>query len=89
MVSRMILNRSQRWWLFVGVALLVHGALVVAVTYREVVERSERHLTRATGNLIWDLNHASLHRPSSDPAIRLGINVEVFTLTQESSLARR
>ena len=51
--------------------------------------RAERHLTRAAENLIWDANFAPLHRPSSDPAIRLGINVVVFALTQEGSLARR
>ncbi len=51
--------------------------------------RPERHLTRAAENLIWNANFAPLHRPSSDPAIRLGINVVVFALTQEGSLARR
>ena len=51
--------------------------------------RPERHLTRASENLIWKANFAPLHRPSSDPAIRLGINVVVFALTQEGSLARR
>ena len=51
--------------------------------------RPERHLTRASEVFIWDLNESPLHRPSSDPAIRLGINVVVFALTQEGSLARR
>ena len=51
--------------------------------------RPERHLTRAAESLIWDFNQSPLHRPSSDPAIRLGINVVVFALTQEGSLARR
>ena len=51
--------------------------------------RPERHLTRAAEPLIWNFNEVPLHRPSSDPAIRLGINVVVFALTQEGSLARR
>ena len=51
--------------------------------------RPERHLTRASEGSIWRFNSSPLHRPSSDPAIRLGINVVVFALTQEGSLARR
>ena len=51
--------------------------------------RPERHLTRASEGSIWRFNSSPLHRPSSDPAIRLGINVVVVALTQEGSLARR
>ena len=29
------------------------------------------------------------HRPTSDPVIRVGVNVVVYALTQEGSLARR
>ena len=41
MRNRKIWGRTQRWWFFVGAALLVHGVLVVAITYREVLERPE------------------------------------------------
>ena len=41
MKHRKIRGHSRRWWFFVGVALLVHGVLVVAITYREAFERPE------------------------------------------------
>ena len=52
-------------------------------------KRPERSLTEASEYIlaIWD--HVPRHRPSSIPAIRLGINVVVYALTQEGSLARR
>ena len=71
----------------------LNGRLVLVYSqqnYRDFWwRRPERHLTRAAEVLIWDANFAPLHRPRSDPAIRLGINVVVFALTQEGSLARR
>ena len=52
-------------------------------------KRPERSLTESSEYRLdnyWDL---PFHRPSSIPAIRLGINVVVYALTQEGSLARR
>ncbi len=51
--------------------------------------RPERALTEGSDYLLNDFNGVPFHRPSSTPAIRLGINVVVYALTQEGSLARR
>ena len=52
-------------------------------------KRPERALTEASEDILANWNHVPHHRPSSTPAIRLGINVVVYALTQEGSLARR
>ena len=51
--------------------------------------RPERALTESSEDRLNNYAHMPLHRPSSTPAIRLGINVVVYALTQEGSLARR
>ena len=52
-------------------------------------KRPERSLTESSEHRLNNYVHMPLHRPSSTPAIRLGINVVVYALTQEGSLARR
>ncbi len=52
-------------------------------------KRPERALTESSEYRLDNFVHMPLHRPSSTPAIRLGINVVVYALTQEGSLARR
>ena len=52
-------------------------------------KRPERALTEGSEYILANWNHVPHHRPSSTPAIRLGINVVVYALTQEGSLARR
>ena len=52
-------------------------------------KRPERALTESSRYRLTDFVRMPLHRPSSTPAIRLGINVVVYALTQEGSLARR
>ena len=69
------------------------GRLVVVYSqqnYRDFwSRRPERGLTEASGSHV-EANQIDLrHRPSSEPALRVGINLVVYALTQEGSLAQR
>ena len=80
MVSRMILNRSQRWRIFVCLAILVNGVLVAAAGAPS--DPSNREI---------DLGPQPCSSPPSEQRSGYppGDQVVVFALTQESSLARR
>ena len=71
----------------------LNGRLVLVYSqqnYRDFwSKRPERTLTEASEHFLANWNQVPFHRPSSIPAIRLGINVMVYALTQEGSLARR
>ena len=71
----------------------LHGRLVLVYSqqnYRDFWNRRpERVLTQVPRDRIDNSIFVPYHKPSSEPAIRLGINVVVFALTQEGSLARR
>ncbi len=78
----------------------IDGRLVAVyseMTYRDFwYRRAERALTSAPNVILGTPGVAGTHyagvpwhKPTSDPAIRLGINVVVYALTQEGSLARR
>ena len=51
-------------------------------------KRPERAIVQGTLSP-YRYNGYPLHRPTSEPAIRLGINIVVYALTQAGSLARR
>ena len=51
--------------------------------------RPERALTKSPQYRLENWGTMPFHKPSSEPAIRLGINVVVYALTREGSLARR
>ena len=71
----------------------LNGRLVLVYSqqnYRDFWNRRpERALTKPPQNRLDTHNHVPFHKPSSEPAIRLGINLVVYALTQEGSLARR
>ena len=71
----------------------LNGRLVLAYSqqnYRDFwTRRPERVFTDLPQRTIDFEIHIPHHKPSSEPAIRLGINVVVYALTQEGSLARR
>ena len=71
----------------------LEGRLVLVYSqqnYRDFwSKRPERALTESSDYRLNNFVNVPFHRPSSTPAIRLGINVVVYALTQEGSLARR
>ena len=72
-------------------------AIYSQMTYRDFwYRRAERALTDAPAYFLATPGGSSpsypgvpWHKPTSDPAIRVGINVVVYALTQEGSLARK
>ena len=71
----------------------LNGRLVLVYSqqnYRDFWNRRpERALTDLPEYRLQNWAYLPFHKPSSEPAIRLGINVVVYALTQEGSLARR
>lgn len=71
----------------------LNGRLVAIYSrqnYRDFwYRRPEQNFTNASDYVRSNFGDFAAHKPSSDPAIRFGINVVVFALTQEGSLARR